>query len=319
MDSIVDPQDPTLSQAFEQLAADEATDIAPASPDSAPTAPTAPEPEKTPESPTPEPKPEEGAPATAKPAESAKEPSKFEKAVARQADTWKQINAEKDEVRAIRKQLESDREALKAQQKAFEESQAKASQPKYRPEDYEAHAAKLELQARELDDQGEDKFADYKREQAKQARDYAKELRDNPPKAPDTKAEEEKFKAAQKEWWGKAAQDFPKVIVKDSPESKAVAELIQQVPQIQTDPQMMYYAARLATAEVAAARVPTMEKELGAAHAKIKDLEGKLQVPTDGIAQITGESKSFEQKTEADQYAEVEALARELDNRGAYR
>lgn len=307
MDPIVTADDPTLSAAFEQLSAEEAdastqTATPQPAPDSAP--PSQPAPETAPTtSPTPETKPE-GTPATAKP-EQTKEPSKYEKAASRQADAWKQINTEKDEVRSLRKQLDTDREALKAERQALEEEKAKASQPKYKPEDYDAYAEKCE--------------AEGKLELAEAARAAAEELRKNPPKPIDTKAQEEEFKAKQKEWHGKAAVDFPKIIVKESDEFKSLAKLIGEIPQIQTDPQMMYYAARLATAEVASARVPTMEKELGEARAKIKELEGKLQVPTDGIVSgVTGE-KSFEQKTEGEQYAEVEALAKELDRTGSFR
>lgn len=287
------------------LASDESAD-SPApettqpNPESATPAQPAPEPAKTTEVPTPETNPE-GTPATAPEAKpAAKAPSKYDKAVGRQAEAWEQIDREKADVRSTRKQLDEAREAFKAEQAAFEAEKAKSNQPKYKPEDYEAFADKCELEG--------------KTDLADAARKHAKELRDNPPKPLPTNAEqEEKFKALQKEWWGKAAIDFPAVAKKDSPEAVKLAELVKTEPAIVNDPKGMYYAARLVTAEVAAARVPTMEKELGAASAKIKALEEKLQVPSDGI--VSGAPKGdvpFAQRSEDEQLSELERDAKAL-------
>jgi hypothetical protein len=309
----IDPNDPTLGEAFAQIDRElgaDASGIAPADtakPDSTPDAPPVPTPDTT-EGQPPEPS-KEGALATApdsKPTESKAEPTKYEKAAGRQAEAWKQINTEKEEVRTLRKQIEAEREAIKAERAAVETEKTKAAQPKYTPEQYETAADKWE--------------AEGKLDLAEAARKQAKELRDNPPKPPVTPVEQqEQFKAQQKEWWGKAAIDFPDVAKKDSPEAQALAALVKAEPAIYNDPKGMYYAARLVCAEVAAARAPSLDKELGIANAKIKDLEKKLAIPGDGAVSGAPHGEvPFEQKSEAEQEAQMFREARAMDSSGRW-
>jgi hypothetical protein len=311
-DLIVDPQDPTLEAAFKQIESELSAD-APVTPETPAAKPDSATPAPAPQTDTPEgqpPKPEPtGTPATApevKPTDAKPEPTKYEKAAGRQAEAWKQINTEKEEVRSLRKQIEAEREAIKAERIAVEQEKAKAAQPKYKPEDYEVAADKWE--------------AEGKLDLADAARKQAKEMRDNPPKPPPTNAEQEaQFKEQQKEWWSKAAVDFPNVAKKDTPEAQALAALVKSEPAIYNDPKGMYYAARLVCAEVAAARVPAMVKELDAANAKIKDFETKLAVPGDGI--VSGAPNGevpFDQKSEAEQWATMEREAKALDSSGRW-
>lgn len=247
-----------------------------------------------------------------KPATETKEPSKFEKAAARQKTAWEQINTEKADVRAERERLKAEREQFTNDRKALDQAKAKANAPKYQPGDYDEAASGWEREAQALEEQGKFDEADEKRVLSRKAKERAKDLREHPPQPDPTDAQKEaKFREEQKQWWSKAAIDFPEVAKDGTPASAALKELIRSEPHIMGDPKAMYFASRMAQAETVAASVPGMAKELEALRAKVKDLEGKLEIPTEGAAHQLGEL-SFAQKSEAEQEAELYAMAQDV-------
>lgn len=270
-------------------------------------------------------KPDEGTPAVKdqqlpdksdKPTETTKETTKYAKAQGRMAKTWEEINREKDLVRTTSEALKQRQADLDSKEQALAAREAKLSQPKYKPEDYEAYAAKLEAEATQQEEAGDFTKADRLSYDAGKAREYAKQLRDNPPKADPTEAQQKaQYQAQQKEWWGKAAVDFPNVVKEGSPERTALLSLLQSEPAIVNDPKGMYYASRLVTAETLSARVPQLVKDLEAATARVKELEQLTAIPTDGSVALSNNGpKSFEQMTPAEQLAQLESEARAMSS-----
>ena len=263
---------------------------------------------------------------TPKPAE----PSKFQKAQQRLSGSWEELNKAKEDFRATAKAAEAREALLLQKEQALAAREAKAAAPKHPPEAFEARAAELEAEAqrveaeiKRLDDAGEYSKADRLREEnepnfirrdAKKFRAHAAELRANPPAADPTLAQQEAQRlAAQKEWWGKAAVDFPNIAVEGTPERAALVNLIKTEPGIVNNPKGMYYASRMVQAETSALRVPQLVKDLEAATARVKELEQLTAVPSDGaVPQAGGSPKSFEQMSYAEQLAVVEADARGL-------
>lgn len=323
--------DPTLGAAQAELdrliAADAAGDGSAATESTPASAPT--EPRATPPAQSQEVKPsnttkEDGTPATeestVKPVdqktepgkEKVVEPSKFEKAKQRFDKSWAELNAEKADVRKRAEGLEQREKELAQKEAAIKAEAAKAAQPKHKPEDYEQHAQRELAAAVKLEEAGDFDGAAEKRAWAKKATEYAKELRANPPKPPETdEATKAKDEAARKEWWGKAAVDFPETAKPGSPQSNSLKALIEAELGVLNDPKGMYYAARLVNAESSAARVPELSKELEGLRAKVKDLEQKLQIPGDGAANNLGET-DFASMTDAQQLAHLQASAAQM-------
>jgi hypothetical protein len=188
--------------------------------------------------------------------EAGKTLSRYAKTAQRQEKSWAEINRQKDEVRKERERLETER-------KQFEEQRRK-QEAALSPEQYEAAAKRFE-------DQGKFDLADA-------ARERAEELRRNPTQAkPQTEATAKppnsQLADDRKEWWTKAAIDFPNVSKEGTPEHTALKAFVAQEPRTLDSPIMLYYAARMVNAETAAARVPELDKELGALRAKVKELE----------------------------------------------
>lgn len=245
------------------------------------------------------------------------EPSKFAKDQARRVETWENINRRKDDQDKTQHALDQRAAALQQQEAALAQREAKLNQPRYKPEDFDAHAAKLESQADAKEADGEDSEAAYLRRSAKEYRRNAQQLRENPPKPDPTiaqqkEAERVQFAARQKEWWGKSAVDFPAVATEGSPERTALLTLIKSEPDIVNDPKGMYYASRLASAETSAARVPTLESELTALKARVKELQELTNVPSDGNSgrPPAAGGKTFEEMSAPEQMAELERQAR---------
>lgn len=245
------------------------------------------------------------------------EPSKFAKDQARRVETWENINRTKTELATTKAALDQRATALQAQEAALAQREAKLTQPRFKPEDFDSHAAKLEAAADAKEEAGDVRESDYLRRNAKEYRRNAQQLREHPPQADPTiaqqrEAEKAQFAARQREWWGKSAVDFPAVANEGTPERAALLNLIKSEPDIVNDPKGMYYASRLVTAETLAARVPTIEGELTALKARVKELQELTTVPNDGNTSrppSTG-TKTFSEMSPAEQMAELEREAK---------
>lgn len=218
--------------------------------------------------------------------------SRYAKARERQEKSWNELNRQKEELQKEREAFQKERDELTAQRQKQEQQ--------YTPEQYEQAASVFEKQGR---------F-----DLAEAARERAKELRANPPK-PDQalqqrqQQEAQQMEAAKKEWWGKAAVTYPDVVKQGTPQHQALRTFIESEPEVIRSPKGMFYAARLVSAETAAARVPEMEKELGALRARVKELEGLTAPAGEGAAQRIPGEKSFQEKSDSEQFAELEEQA----------
>lgn len=221
------------------------------------------------------------------------EPSRYEKDRQRRDTSWKALNEEKTAVKSERERLERERQEFQEQRKQTE--------AQYSPEQYDQAAKNFEAQ-------GKFDLADL-------AKTRAEELRKNPPPTPQQqdvmRRQQADHDKAMKEWWGKAAVDYPNVAKDGSPENAALKTFIQTEPDAVKSPKGMYYAARLVQAETAAARVPDMDKELGALRAKVKELE-TLTAP--GGPSIPGRAgqQGKEVQSDAEQFAELERMAQDM-------
>ncbi len=151
---------------------------------------------------------------------------------------------------------------------------------------------------------------------SKRARRSADELAKNPPQ--ELVQSQSQIEAGRKEWYSKAQIDFPNAAKPGTPESVALKALVAENPDIAKpeNASQMYWACRLVTGETAAARVPTLTKQVSDQAAKIKELEAKLNISGDTtVPQTQGdipyEQMSYEQK-EAALEREARAMQRNI-------
>jgi len=218
--------------------------------------------------------------------------SRYEKARERQSKSWDELNAQKEAFKAEKTEFE--------QAKAEYEKQRAEAEKEFSPEAYDQAAKKFE--------------EDGKFDLAELAKAKAADLRKNPPKpaesAQKAKAEQEK---QSKEWALKAGTDFPELVKTNSPLQVRVAQLFKEEPDLKSHPKGIYVAARIASLEAAAAGVAEKDKELGTLRARVKELE-QLTSPGGGgsAATLPGGEKPFEQKSEDEQFADLERQAIEM-------
>ena len=241
----------------------------------------------------------------------AKGKSEFAKNAERLDKTWKAVNEQKSKLAEQDAQLKAREQAI-AQREQKIQLDAVRAKSKFTPEQYEATATdrlnsaeQLVLQAKGLDKQAEEmeaageygkaELAKQKaqdlREQAagekysaKQLKSMAENLRKNP--EPTLQQHQATMEQHKKHYLLEAAKVWPDVAKEGSEFQKQMAAHLQAASQSGLDanenPVLFYHVARLTAAETAAARVPGLEKELGAAKARVKELES-LTAPSGGI------------------------------------
>lgn len=337
MDAIIDPADPTAAQAMEALASMEAdANPAPATPPAAPESATPEPPAPTPESDitsaeAAEPQGSDDTPATAevpKPTKTQSQPevketkSAYQRSIERGFTNWKEFNEWKAGERA---RIEAEKAAIQAERQALQAQKPPEMTPdtyKTWAEQTEARSALLEKRATAAEDAGKFEEAEKLREEAaelkidaKRAYRKAEELTANPP--PSLQQNAAKVEATKREWYAKAQIDFPNAAKAGTPEAEALKALLTQNPDIAApeNAEQMYWACRLVTGETAAARVPTLTKQVSDLTAKIKELEGKLAIPSDDTVHRQNGSIPFAQMSQDDQFAQLEREARGMQER----
>ncbi len=245
--------------------------------------------------------------------------SKFAKDKERKDDSWKALEKDKAEFRAFeaeqRKAIAAEREALQAQKPA------PITPERYRAtaETWEANAALLEKRATAAEEAGKYEEAEKLKEEAaelnldaKRARRSADELAKNPPQ--ELVQSQAQLEAGRKEWYSKAQIDFPNAAKPGTPESEALKALVAENPDIAKpeNASQMYWACRLVTGETAAARVPTLTKQVSDQAAKIKELEAKLNITSDTTVPQTQGDIPYEQMTYEQKEAALEREARAM-------
>ncbi len=217
--------------------------------------------------------------------------SKFAKDYARRENSWKELNRQKDEFKVQQSEFRAERERVAMERQEWQRRRDQMD-AKYSPEEYDAAAERWE-------NDGEYKLAEL-------ARDRAKELRDSPTREQTLKTQAEDRQKAEKEWYSKAAIDFPDTAKSGSEQNTKLKAFISSEPGVLQDPKGMYYASRLVNAETTATRVPVLEKELGELRAKVKELES-TSLPS-GQGSPTG----MPSDSDANQYADLERMARDM-------
>ena len=270
----------------------------------------------------------------------AKKASEFAKNAERLDKTWKAVNERKTQLDATETTVKQREAAIAQREQKAQLAEAKAKQ-RFTPEQYETAAnaknasiQQLELQAKGLDAQAEElegngeygkaelakKQAQDLREQAagekysaKQLKEMADNLRKNP--EPTLQQHQAKLEQHKKHYLIEASKVWPDVAKDGSEFQKKMAEHLQAVAQAGLDanenPVLFYHVARLTAAEATAARVPKLEKELGEAQAKVKELEA-LTAPGGGNGAIQKIEQVKTDLSDADEEAELrlQALAR---------
>jgi hypothetical protein len=234
----------------------------------------------------------------AKPGEKAA--TEFSKDQQRRDTSWKALNAEKEKFRAEQETLRQEREQWQRQR---EQEAVKSARGRYTPEQYEQAAGNmaeqartldlqakgLEAEAQKLEDEGKYKEAEkaraqaqdlkedaaYQRKSAVNAKAQAEHVRKNPD--PTLQAVQQRNQQAMQHFTLEAAKKWPEFAKEGGDFQKKVVGELQAARKLGIDvnesPALMYHAVRLVAAETAAARVPTLEQELGEAKAKVKELE----------------------------------------------
>jgi hypothetical protein len=258
------------------------------------------------------------------PAETPEQPGKtrFEKAQERLPKSWKEFNAQKEETAKTHAQREAQ---LAKRETELQQREANFDSQRREPtaQDYEAHAGRLlaasrafEAEAKALEDKGDFPAAEAKRRLAQRQELYAEDalkaaedVRKNPPDAK-ALARQHKIDAERREWTIKAGIDFPELAKKDSPLLQATALILQSESELQGQPKGTYIAARIAAAELAAARVPDLEKRLASKEARVKDLEA-LTTPG-GAGSPARVPPGDAPRSDAEQFAELQRMAESM-------
>jgi len=242
--------------------------------------------------------------------ETGKKKSDYAKDNERREKTWKSINERKVALDADEARIKSYEAKILAKENEIKLAEAQAKN-RFTPDQYEKAATDklseceqlskradaLDAEAEKHDEESEYGKAELARNKAKEIRDQvigekhsAKQLKlmaDNLRNNPDPTIEQlqQKIEQTKKFYLLEAAKLWPDVAKKDSEFQKQMVVHLQAAEKqgidINKAPALYYHIARLTAAEAAAARVPTLEKELQEKQARIKEFE-KMYAPGGG-------------------------------------
>lgn len=225
--------------------------------------------------------------------------TKADKDSARLDKTWKQVNEEKDRIKADKEALEEERRELD-RQKANRTNEFKDSEG-YTADDYRRTAKAWEQD-------GEYDRAEWAKKQADVVEKEAKDAQAN--------AEQEKFREEFQRNFDKAAEDNPDLNTRTSDLHKEVMQLMQDKPFLSSYPGGIIDAVEVVKMRGASREADELKARLSEAEKEIEEYKGKLSIggspPTDRLAG----AKGFDDMSRTEREKALESIAEDFDRQG---
>jgi len=224
--------------------------------------------------------------------------SKWEKNEERKASSWKQINAEKEEIKRQREALLKEAEELKSRKVDLDEGKAYRDEKGFTAEDYENAAKRLK-------EEGDDDLAS-------DAIDRAKEVR--------AEGDKVQQQMVAKKHWDAFESKRQELMQKHSELSKPDSELTQKANAILTEhPSMqsavgLEQAVKIAQLQIKAASAESSEAQVKELTDKLTKLEKKMSVNGGFTNERVDGERSFDDLSEEEQTEYLRRAAMEADN-----
>ena len=224
--------------------------------------------------------------------------SKWEKNEERKASSWKQINAEKEEIKRQREALLKEAEELKSRKVDLDEGKAYRDEKGFTAEDYENAAKRLK-------EEGDDDLAS-------DAIDRAKEVR--------AEGDKVQQQMVAKKHWDAFESKRQELMQKHSELSKPDSELTQKANAILTEHPSMQSAAgleqavKIAQLQIKAASAESSEAQVKELTDKLTKLEKKMSVNGGFTNERVDGERSFDDLSEEEQTEYLRRAAMEADN-----
>ena len=224
--------------------------------------------------------------------------SKWEKNEERKASSWKQINAEKEEIKRQRESLLKEAEELKSRKVDLDEGKDYRAEKGFTAEDYENAAKRLK-------EEGDDDLAS-------DAIDRAKEVRSEGDKA--------QQQVATKKHWDAFESKRQELMQKHPDLSKADSELTQKANAILSEHPSMQSAAgleqavKIARLQITAAGAETSEAQVKELTDKLNKLEKKMAVNGGFTSEKVDGGRSFDDLSMDEQEAHLLKAAASHDD-----
>ena len=224
--------------------------------------------------------------------------SKWEKNEERKASSWKQINAEKEEIKRQREALLKEAEELKSRKVDLDEGKAYRDEKGFTAEDYENAAKRLK-------EEGDDDLAS-------DAIDRAKEVR--------AEGDKVQQQMVAKKHWDAFESKRQELMQKHSELNKPDSELTQKANAILTEhPSMqsavgLEQAVKIAQLQIKAASAESSEAQVKELTDKLTKLEKKMSVNGGFTNERVDGERSFDDLSEEEQTEYLRRAAMEADN-----
>jgi hypothetical protein len=222
---------------------------------------------------------------------------KLRKAEARQAKTWKKIEQEKEQLKALREQVEADRNVLD-QERVKVAEELSQSGTEHSPDVYEQVAQRFE-------DEGEPDLAE-------QARKMAEDSRKRKQNASKT-VEIDKFKREWSQSVAKLSEENPDLKQPDSELYKAVKHLIDHKPALTTYSTGFADAVEVAKYYVDSRKLETIKTENKKLKEELDNFKRKTNLGGGDVTRRTG-PPGFSDMSRSDQRNAILKMIRESDN-----